>query len=65
MDTASISASLQLMRREETQQTLATTMMKQAADQQNKMADMLAQNARQAALPAPQSSNNYNFSTYA
>lgn len=65
MDTTSISGSLQLMRTEQTRQTLSTTMMKQAADQQNKMADLLAKNAQQAPQPAAQSSNNYNFSTYA
>jgi hypothetical protein len=65
MDTTSISGSLQLMRAEQTRQTLSTTMLKQAADQQNKMADLLAQNAKQEPLPAAQSNNNYTFSTYA
>lgn len=65
MDTISMTGSLQLMRGEQTQQALSTTMMKQAADQQNKIANLLAQNVQQAPQPAAQSGNGFNFSTYA
>jgi hypothetical protein len=41
------------------------TMMKQAANQQNPLADLLAQNARQAPQPTTQSGNSFTFSTYA
>jgi hypothetical protein len=40
-------------------------MMKQAADQQNKIANLLAQNAQQAPQPATQSGGSFSFSTYA
>lgn len=65
MDTSSISGSALLMRAEQTQQALSTKMMKQAADQQNKMANLLAQNAQQAPPPASRSGNSFSFSTYA
>lgn len=65
MDTISMTGSLQLMRGEQTQQALSTTMMKQAADQQNKIANLLAQNVQQAPQPAAQSGNGFIFSTYA
>lgn len=65
MDTSSISGSSLLSRSGQTQQALSTTMMKQAADQQNKMANVLAQNAQQAPQPAAQSDNRFSFSTYA
>lgn len=65
MDTISMTGSLQLMRGEQTQQALSTTMMKQAADQQNKIANLLAQNVQQAPQPAAQSGNGFSFSTYA
>jgi hypothetical protein len=64
MDISSISGSALLMKVGQTQQALSTSMMKQAADQQDKMANLLAQNAQQAPQPAAQS-NSYNFSTYA
>jgi hypothetical protein len=63
METNSISGSSSLMNAGQTQQTLATTMMKKAADQQKEMANMLAQNAKQAPQPAAQ--DGYSFSTYA
>ena len=65
MDTSSISGSSLLMRSGQTQQALSVTMMKQAADQQNKMANVLAQNVEQAPQPAAKGSNGFNFSTYA
>ena len=65
MDTSSVSGSSLLMRSGQTQQALSTTMMKQAADQQNKMANVLAQNVKQAPQPATKGSGDFNFSTYA
>ncbi|MBW4057107.1 MAG: hypothetical protein HIU83_17295 [Proteobacteria bacterium] len=62
MDISSIAGSAQFVRSE---QTLSTTMMKQAADQQNKIANLLAQNAQQAPQPAAQGSTGFSFSTYA
>jgi hypothetical protein len=64
MDSISIAGSSLLLSAGQTQQTLSTAMMKQAADQQNKMADLLAQNVQQTPQPAT-SSNSFNFSTYA
>ena len=64
MDTSSISGSAVLMRSGQTQQVLSTSMMKQAAEQQNKMADLLAQNAKQAPQPALTSDTNFSFSIY-
>ncbi|MDD2899945.1 MAG: hypothetical protein PHI31_14675 [Desulfuromonadaceae bacterium] len=65
MDISSIAGSSLLMQGGQTQQDLTTTMVKQAADQQNKLATMLAQNAQQAPQPATQSDSSFNFSTYA
>ena len=65
MDTSSIAGSLSVARSGQTQQALSTTMMKQAADQQNKMANVLAQNVQQAPQPAAKSDNSFSFSTYA
>lgn len=64
VDTSSISGTA-LLRSQQTQQTLSTTMMKQAADQQSKMANLLAQNVQQAPQPVAASDSNYSFSTYA
>lgn len=64
MDTSSISGSALLMRSGQTQQVLSTSMMKQAADQQNRMANLLAQNAQQAPQPALTSDSSFSFSTY-
>ncbi|NTV48501.1 MAG: hypothetical protein HGB32_16395 [Geobacteraceae bacterium] len=58
METSSISGS-------STQQALSVTMMKQAAEQQNKMANVLAQNVKQAPQPAAKGGSGFNFSTYA
>jgi hypothetical protein len=65
MDTSSIASSSLLMRAEQTQQALSIKMMKQAAEQQDKMANLLAQNVKQAAQPAAKSDSNFTFSTYA
>jgi hypothetical protein len=65
MDVTSISNSALLYRSEQTQQALSTSMMKQAAEQQNKVANLLAQNVRQAAQPASNGSGGFGFSTYA
>jgi len=65
MDTVSIAGSSLLSRHEQTQQTLSMTIMKQAATQQNQIADMLAQSARQAQGLGAESDGNYNFSTFA
>jgi hypothetical protein len=64
MDTVSIASSLLYMRTDQTQQALSTAMMKQAATQQNQMANLLAQNALQSPQPAAQSGNGFSFSTY-
>jgi len=65
MDTSSISGSALLSSSGQTQQALSISMMKQAANQQNIVANMLAQNVRQAPQPAAQSDGNSTFSTYA
>ncbi|HEY5523216.1 MAG TPA: hypothetical protein VIK21_08500, partial [Desulfuromonadaceae bacterium] len=62
---SSIAGSLLLMRAGQTQQALSTALIKQAEDLQNKMADMLAQNAQQAPQPTANSDGSFNFSTYA
>lgn len=64
MDVTSISNSALLYRSEQTQQSLSTSMMKQAADQQNKVANLLAQNVQQSAKPAS-NGGGFSFSTYA
>jgi hypothetical protein len=53
------------MRSSQTQQALSTTMMKQAANQQNQMANLLAQNAQQAPQPVDNNDSGFTFSTYA
>ncbi len=65
MDISSIAGATQLMQAGQSQQALSTAMLKQAANQQNQMANMLAQNARQAPQPAQASRSGYSFSTYA
>jgi hypothetical protein len=64
MDTSTIAGAALLMKAGQTQQQLSTAMVKQAANQQNLMASLLAQNVQQAPQPAT-SDNAYNFSTYA
>jgi hypothetical protein len=64
MDTSSIAGSSLLMKASQTQQTMSISIMKQAADQQKLMANMLAQNASQ--MPQPAANNgSFAFSTYA
>jgi hypothetical protein len=63
MDTISIAGSSLLLRVGQAQQALSTTMMKQAADQQNKMAELLAMNAKQA--PQPTADSGFSFSIFA
>lgn len=65
MDTSTITGSSLLVRSEQIQEALSITMMKQAADRQDKMAGLLARNARQAPQPAAEGGNSFNFSTYA
>ncbi len=65
MDTNSVAGSSLLMRAEQTQLVLTMTMMKQAANQQTLLADLLAQNTRQAPQPTTQSNDSVTFSTYA
>lgn len=65
MDISSISGAALLMKTGQTRQAMSTTMIKQEADQQNRMANILAQSVQQAAQPASGSSNSYSFSTYA
>ena len=65
MDTNSIAGSSLGLVVGQTRQTLSTSMMKQAAQQQNNMADLLAQNAQQAPQPVDRNGDSFNFSTYA
>jgi len=59
MDTMAIASSLLSMQADQTRQTITIAIVKQAAAQQNMVANLLAQNAQQ---PMPEGSN---FSTYA
>jgi hypothetical protein len=61
--TVSIAGEAMLAKTAQTQQAMSISIMKKAADQQNRMADLLARNAQQAFPPAPDSG--YGFSTYA
>ena len=63
MDTSSIAGSSLLLKTAQTQQAMSISLMKQAADQQNQMANTLAQNAQQA--PQPAGGSEFNFSTFA
>lgn len=65
MDIVSIAGSALILKAGQTQQTISTSMMKQAADQQNLIANMLAQNSRQAPQPTTESGTGFTFSTYA
>ena len=62
MDIATIAGAAQLMRTAQTQQSVSISIMKQAADQQNQMANLLAQNAVQM---RQQKNNDFTFSTFA
>jgi len=63
MDSVSIAGSAMLMKTAQTQQAMSISIMKMAAGQQDRMAELLAQNAAQA-TPPPTGSG-YGFSTYA
>lgn len=62
METSAIAGAALLMSRAQTQQSVSITIMKQAADQQNQMANLLAQNAVQMRQPI---NNDFTFSTFA
>lgn len=63
MDTSTIAGASLLAKTAQTQQAMSASLMKQAAAQQNQLADILAQNAQ--AAPQPAKDSNYSFSTYA
>lgn len=65
MDVSSIAGASALMQTAQSRQAMSVSMMKQAADQQNQMANMLARNARQAVQPSPSRQSGFSFSTYA
>jgi hypothetical protein len=64
MDTVAIAGASLLMRNTQTQQAISMSIMKQAADQQKQLADLLAQSAAQVAQLSSGSSD-YSFSTFA
>lgn len=63
MDVSSVAGANQLMKSAETQQAMSTAMIKKAAEAQDQVATMLAQNAKQ--VPQPVKSQDYGFSTFA
>jgi hypothetical protein len=63
MDISSIAGAAVLMNASQTRQAMSATLMKQAAEQQNRMASLLAQLVGAAAQPV--SGSSYGFSTYA
>jgi len=63
MDTSTIAGASLLAKTAQTQQAMSASLMKQAAAQQNQLADILARNAQ--AAPQPAKNSNYSFSTYA
>ncbi len=64
MDVNTIAGSTLLVKTAQTQQAMSISIMKQAANQQDQIANLLAQNASKAPTPAPQNSG-FTFSTYA
>ena len=64
MDTSTIAGSALLMKTAQTQQAISISIMKQAADQQNQIATLLAQNSVQTPQQSSKSSG-FTFSTYA
>jgi hypothetical protein len=64
MDSGTIAGAALLMKAGQTQQILSTAMVKQAANQQDQLAGLLAQNVQQAPQPT-NPDNAYGFSTYA
>ncbi|RII30582.1 MAG: hypothetical protein CXR30_06255 [Geobacter sp.] len=63
MDINAIAGASLLMKTAQTQQAMSTSMIKQAADQQNQLANLLAQSVQ--TNQQPQSVSDYIFSTYA
>jgi hypothetical protein len=63
MDITSVAGSSLLMQNSQSQQAMSISMIKQAANQQNRMANLLAQSAQQA--PQPTGGAEFSFSTYA
>ncbi|HPX60700.1 MAG TPA: hypothetical protein PLN25_02880 [Deltaproteobacteria bacterium] len=63
MDTSTIAGTSLMMNLSQTQSAMSMAMVKMAAEQQNQMANMLAQNAKQA--PQPVNQGGFGFSTYA
>lgn len=63
METSSIAGAAMLMSSSQTQQSISVSLMKQAADQQKQMANLLAQNAAQASQLS--AGSGYTFSTFA
>ena len=63
MDISSIAGTALLLKVSQTQQAMAINIMKQAAEQQNQMANLLAQNAQ--LTPQPTLPTDSGFSTYA
>lgn len=63
MDIIAISGSALQLKTAQTQQSLAVSIIKQAADQQNQIANLLAQNARNNQRLVPQNSDS-TFSIY-
>lgn len=61
MDVTTIAGAALVSKTGQTQQTLSMAMIKQTANQQNLIANLLAQSVQQ----APQPDSSYNFSTYA
>jgi len=64
MDTVAIAGASLLMKNSQTQQAISMSLMKQAADQQKQLADMLAQGAAQVSKLSSGTAD-YSFSTYA
>lgn len=61
MDVTTIAGAALVSKTGQTQQTLSMAMIKQTANQQNLIANLLAQSVQQ----PPQPDSSYNFSTYA
>ena len=64
METDTIAGSLLVARTGQSQQAMSTSMMRQAADRQNEIANLLAQNAQQAPQPASSSNSGFSFSIF-
>lgn len=63
MDVSSLAGVASMMQSSQTQQTLSMAMIKQKAQAQDQVANMLMKNAQQ--LPQPAKNPDYGFSTYA